>query len=121
VMQNAMWAISQLQALKSEGFKIALDDFGSGYSSLGYFDRLPIDTLKIDRAFVAPLTVASARHSLAAIAVNMASVYNVSCVAEGVETAEQCQLLEFLGCPVAQGFFLGRPVPIDEFAAKFLQ
>lgn len=120
VMQNAMWAISQLQALKSEGFKIALDDFGSGYSSLGYFDRLPIDTLKIDRAFVAPLTVASARHSLAAIAVNMASVYNVSCVAEGVETAEQCQLLEFLGCPVAQGFFLGRPVPIDEFAARFL-
>ncbi len=121
VMQNAMWAINQLQALKSEGFKIALDDFGSGYSSLGYFDRLPIDTLKIDRAFVAPLTVASARHSLAAIAVNMASIYNVGCVAEGVETAEQCQILEFLGCPVGQGYFLGRPVPIGEFAAKFLE
>lgn len=121
VMQNAMWAISQLQALKSEGFRIALDDFGSGYSSLGYFDRLPIDTLKIDRVFITPLTVATARHSLAAIAVNMASVYNVGCVAEGVETAEQCQILEFLGCPVAQGYFLGRPVPIAEFAAKFLE
>jgi EAL domain-containing protein (putative c-di-GMP-specific phosphodiesterase class I)/GGDEF domain-containing protein len=121
VMQNAMWAISQLQALKSEGFKIALDDFGSGYSSLGYFDRLPIDTLKIDRVFITPLTVATARHSLAAIAVNMASIYNVGCVAEGVETAEQCQILEFLGCPVAQGFFLGRPIPIGEFAAKFLE
>lgn len=121
VMHDAMWAISQLQALKAAGFKIALDDFGSGYSSLGYFDRLPIDTLKIDRAFVAPLTIASARHSLAAIAVNMANVYNVTCVAEGVETAEQCQILEFLGCPVAQGFFLGRPTPIGEFAAKFLE
>lgn len=119
-MQDAPWAINQLEILDGEGFRIALDDFGSGYSSLGYFDKLPIHTLKIDRAFVAPLTIATARNSLAAIAVNMATAFGVACVAEGVETAEQCQILEFLGCPVAQGFHLGHPVPIAEFAERFL-
>ncbi|SBW12538.1 putative diguanylate phosphodiesterase (EAL domain) [uncultured Alphaproteobacteria bacterium] len=119
-MQDAPWAIDQLEILHGEGFRIALDDFGTGYSSLGYFDKLPIDILKIDRAFIAPLTVGGARNSLAAIAVNMANAFGVGCVAEGVETAEQCQILEFLGCPVAQGFHLGRPTPIEAFAETFL-
>ena len=119
-VMNTTWAIDQLWILKDHGFRIALDDFGTGYSSLGYFHRLPIDTLKIDKAFVSPLTIPTARHSMAAIAVNMAQTYNVECVAEGIETAEQAQILAFLGCPVGQGYFFGRPVPLDSFSRAFL-
>lgn len=119
-MQNAPWAIDQTRALKEQGFRIALDDFGTGYSSLGQFDRLPIDTLKIDRSFIKRMEMASARHSLAAVVLAMANALDVECVAEGIETEEQKQALVFLGCRIGQGFLFGRPTSIPEFDRQFM-
>lgn len=118
-MHDAPWAIEQLHALKKAGFRISLDDFGTGYSSLGNFSDFPIDTLKIDRSFVTPLTVATARESLAAVVLAMTQTLRVGCVAEGVETDEQRQALRFLGCEVAQGYLFGKPAEICEFDAAF--
>ncbi|MBL0929551.1 MAG: EAL domain-containing protein [Alphaproteobacteria bacterium] len=118
-MQATPWAIDQLHILKKAGFRIALDDFGTGYSSLGNFGDFPIDTLKIDRSFVTPLTVATARESLAAVILAMTQTLRVGCVAEGVETDEQRQALRFLGCEVAQGYLFGKPAEIDGFDSTF--
>ncbi|MBN9497014.1 MAG: EAL domain-containing protein [Alphaproteobacteria bacterium] len=118
-MQATPWAIDQLHILKKAGFRIALDDFGTGYSSLGNFGDFPIDTLKIDRSFVTPLTVATARESLAAVILAMTLTLRVGCVAEGVETDEQRQALRFLGCEVAQGYLFGKPAEIDGFDSTF--
>ncbi|NWH08697.1 MAG: EAL domain-containing protein [Alphaproteobacteria bacterium] len=118
-MQDKLWAIDQVRVLKDAGYSVALDDFGTGYSSLGYFSRLPISTLKIDRSFVSPLEVRTARSSLAAIVISMAQTLNVDCVAEGIETREQLQALQFLGCRMGQGFLLSPPVPIDEFEEEY--
>ncbi len=118
-LQATPWAIDQLHVLTRAGFRIALDDFGTGYSSLGSFDEFPIDTLKIDRSFVTPLTVATARESLAAVIVAMTQTLRVGCVAEGVETEEQLQALRSLGCRMAQGYHLGKPAEIDAFESIF--
>jgi EAL domain-containing protein (putative c-di-GMP-specific phosphodiesterase class I) len=118
-MQATPWAIGQLQILKNAGFRIALDDFGTGYSSLGNFGDFPIDTLKIDRSFVTPLTVATARESLAAVILAMTQTLRVGCVAEGVETDEQRQALQLLGCEVAQGYLFGKPAEIGGFDTAF--
>lgn len=118
-MQSTPWAIGQLQILKDSGFRIALDDFGTGYSSLGNFGDFPIDTLKIDRKFITPLAVAHAQESLAAVILSMTQSLRVGCVAEGVETEEQCKALQLLGCEVAQGYLFGKPADIGEFDALF--
>lgn len=118
-MRDKPWAVQQLQALRDEGFRIALDDFGTGYSSLGNFDKLPIDTLKIDRSFVTRLDVHTARHSLAAVVLAMTQTLEVDCVAEGIETEAQKQALAFLGCKVGQGYLLGRPTAIGDFDRAF--
>ena len=119
-MGEADWAILQVQMLKDAGFGIALDDFGTGYSSLGHFDRLPIDTLKIDRRFITPLDLQTAPASLAAIFLSMTHALQVDCVAEGIETVEQLNALKSLGCNSGQGYLFGRPVPMDEFESRFL-
>ncbi len=119
-MQNKPWAVKQVESLKKAGFEIALDDFGTGYSSLAHIDCLPVDVLKIDRAFISTLTVPNARHSLAAVILSMSQALGMNCVAEGVETAEQMQALRFLGCPVGQGFYWGRPVTAERFEATYM-
>ncbi|HBS41335.1 MAG TPA: diguanylate cyclase, partial [Oceanospirillales bacterium] len=90
-------------------------DFGTGYSSLGQFDRLPISTIKIDRAFVKDICSNRASLNLASVIISMTRTLNVSCVAEGVETEEQRQVLMRLGCNTGQGFLFSRPVPIEHF------
>ncbi|MGB8377813.1 MAG: EAL domain-containing protein [Rhodanobacteraceae bacterium] len=119
-MQGESRIVEQLGLLKSAGFRIALDDFGTGHSSLGRFDRLPIDTVKIDQAFVAPLDKRNASNSIAAIVVAMTRALRVDCVAEGVETIAQKEALLALGCTIGQGYLLGRPIHLEEFDSKFL-
>ena len=98
-------------ALKELGVRLALDDFGTGYSSLSYLQLFPLDTVKIDRSFVA--TLGQARGGLAIIRATlaMAQALGLRVTAEGVETTMQLQLLRELGCHYAQGFGLGMPVP----------
>ncbi len=119
-MQDERWIVEQLEILKETGFRIALDDFGTGYSSLAQFDRLPIDTVKIDRAFVAKLDKQDVPKSMAAVILAMAQALQVDCIAEGIETIAQKQALLALGCTVGQGYLLGRPVLLDDFDAAYL-
>jgi hypothetical protein len=93
-----------------------LDDFGTGYSSLSYLDRFPIETLKIDRAFVSHLEAVAAPAPIVTAIVGMARALDVGTIAEGVETAEQAAALAALGCLRAQGYFFARPGPPEQIA-----
>ena len=107
--------IKTIKKIRRLGVRIAIDDFGTGYSSLAYLHQLPFDCLKIDRSFVSPLTKETLDTSVVVAIINMTKGFHIDIVAEGVETAEQAQLLTSLGCPSAQGYLYSRPVPIEEW------
>ena len=109
-------AISILCRLKALGVHIALDDFGTGYSSMSYLHSFPFDKIKIDRAFVGDLE--DNRHSMAIVraVIDLGHSLNVPILAEGVETAEQLAILKRGGCDEVQGYFTGRPQPIEDYA-----
>jgi diguanylate cyclase (GGDEF)-like protein len=117
LVKDAAQAIETLGALRGLGVKIAVDDFGTGYSSLSYLIDLPIDTLKIDRSFVRDATTHPRRAKLLKGIVTLAHDLRLSVTAEGVETAEQRDMLCRLGCDEIQGYLFSRPVPADEFEA----
>ncbi|WP_409523210.1 EAL domain-containing protein [Nitrincola sp. MINF-07-Sa-05] len=102
-----------LQAFKDIGVHLAIDDFGTGYSSLSYLKRFPIDTLKIDREFVRDLTQDSEDALLVEAIISMAKSLKLRLIAEGVETEEQRQLLDELGCQFQQGYLFARPLPAN--------
>lgn len=114
-MEEIDKVIEQLQALRKLGVRIALDDFGCGFSSLSSLTRLPIDRLKVDRSFVAQLTEHNARSGIVQTILRLAQGSGMAAIAEGVETAGQAALLQSLGCTEMQGFLFGRPMPADEF------
>ena len=115
VMHDADGAIGTLRELRLMGLQLSLDDFGTGYSNLTYLKRFPINTLKIDRSFVSDLTTNPDDAAIAAAVVAMAHQLGLTVVAEGVETAEQLQLLAANGCDQYQGFLFSRPVPAEDF------
>ncbi|MBP0573453.1 EAL domain-containing protein, partial [Mycobacterium tuberculosis] len=98
-----------LADLRALGARIAIDDFGTGHSALGYLDRFPVDTLKIDRTFIARVTEDARKAELARAFVFVAHALGVEPVAEGVETEEQAGLLIGFGCRLGQGYLYGRP------------
>jgi len=93
---------------------LAIDDFGTGYSSLDYLRRLPFDILKIDKAFIDGVTHGASESALAVAIVNLAKTLGMNAVAEGVEQAEQADVLRQLACPYAQGYFFARPAPAEQ-------
>ena len=109
-------AISILSRLKSLGVRIALDDFGSGFSSLSYLHSFAFDKIKIDRTFI--LDLEHNRHSMAIVraVVDLGHSLNIPVLAEGVETAAQHAILLDRGCDEVQGYLLGRPMPIENYA-----
>ncbi len=108
-----------LEHLRSLGMRLALDDFGTGYSSLGYLDTYPIDTLKIDRSFVAGVLLQRRARAIVETIIHLAMALEIDTVAEGIETAEQRQALVAMGCRNLQGFHCSRPVEAVE-ASRFL-
>ncbi|MGB6537481.1 MAG: EAL domain-containing protein [Xanthobacteraceae bacterium] len=110
-------AISILSRLKSLGVRIALDDFGSGYSSLSYLHSFAFDKIKIDRTFICDLE--HNRHSTAIVhaVIGLGHSLHIPVLAEGVETAEQHGMLRERGCDEVQGYLLGRPMPIENYSA----
>jgi diguanylate cyclase (GGDEF)-like protein len=96
------------------GVSFALDDFGTGYSSLTYLRSLPISTIKIDRSFVARMLEDPADEAIVRAVVDLAHAFGRTCVAEGVETPEHLQVLRAMGCELAQGFAIARPMPAEE-------
>jgi len=111
LMHDLEASIRKLSQLREAGIGVAIDDFGTGYSSLRLLARLPVDTLKIDRSFIQNITDAPNIMTLVSTVVSLASAFGMRTVAEGVETAEQLQMLRSTACNEAQGFFFARPTP----------
>ncbi|MGA2289575.1 putative bifunctional diguanylate cyclase/phosphodiesterase [Bradyrhizobium sp.] len=106
-----------LRRLKALGVRISMDDFGSGYSSLSYLQAFPFDKIKIDRAFVINLGRNPQSAAIVRAVIGLGHGLEMSIVAEGVETQEQLGFLADQGCDAVQGFFIGKPLPIGQYAA----
>ena len=121
IMQDIEANIQKLRAVRDMGVEIAVDDFGTGYSSLSYISRLPINTLKIDRAFIMNMTGNPDDLSIVSTIISLGHSLELKVVAEGVETEEQANLLRLLKCDEFQGYLFSQPVPaeqIEEFLRK---
>jgi EAL domain-containing protein (putative c-di-GMP-specific phosphodiesterase class I) len=116
-MQNPEATILTLNALKSLGVRVSIDDFGMGYSSLSQLQRLPIDTLKIDRSFVRDISTDPGDAAIATAIITLAHSLKLGVVAEGVETPEQLAFLSQHQCDRVQGYLLGRPVGTDDLVS----
>ncbi len=115
VLDDIEDTIIKMLALKARGVNFSMDDFGTGFSSLSYLTKLPLNQLKIDQSFVRNLGV---KHSDAVIVqtiISMGHNLGMEVIAEGVETEEQRAFLELHGCPAIQGYLIGRPMPLEEF------
>ncbi|MEG2621625.1 MAG: GGDEF domain-containing protein [Clostridia bacterium] len=113
--------ICVLDELHQAGFRISLDDFGSGYSSLNVLKSLPVDTLKLDRFMLGETLNSQREKAVVANIIRMAKELNMSVVAEGVETREQVHFLRACGCETAQGYYYSRPVPAEKFEQLLLE
>ena len=117
LMQQEETMLAELQQLRALGISLALDDFGTGYSSLARLQQLPVTTLKIDRSLLKGVT-ANARHrALLGSVIDLGLALSLNVVAEGIETAEEADVLRQLGCPLAQGYHFHRPLPEDDIPA----
>jgi PAS domain S-box-containing protein len=105
------------EELKSLGCKLALDDFGTGYSSLRHLQYLPFDEIKVDSSFVSSMAQKRESRKIVAAVVGLGQSLGLATVAEGIETAEQAEMLMWLGCGIGQGWLFGKPVPAESLAA----
>jgi diguanylate cyclase (GGDEF)-like protein len=117
IMDDPARAELTLQHLAERGFKLSIDDFGTGYSSLAYLSRLPVQELKIDKSFVMAMERQPQDATIVRSTIDLAHNLGLSVVAEGVENAQILRLLASLGCDEAQGYHLGRPMPLEAFEA----
>ncbi len=109
-------AVAMLRRLKNMGVRVAMDDFGTGYSSLSYLQSFPFDKIKIDRAFVANLSHSQQSATIIRAVIALSRGLDVPVVAEGVETDAQLKFLAAEGCDAIQGYLVGRPMPIEDYA-----
>jgi len=114
VLVDGERALDWIQRCQSRGFRVVLDDFGTGYSSLSYLRRLPLDTLKIDKAFIGTICDDDASKAIVNAIIQMAKALGMAVVAEGVETGEVSEALTAMGCDFGQGYYFARPIsPAD--------
>ena len=111
--------IDTVKGLRNNGFKIEMDDFGSGYSSLNMLTSLPIDALKLDMKFIRNICENKKDSRLVEIMIQIARLLEVPVIAEGVETKEQMELLKSIGCDIIQGYYFSKPLPPEEFCKLF--
>ena len=112
--------IQVVESLRKNGFKIEMDDFGSGYSSLNMLTELPLDALKLDMAFIRNMTASKKNMKMVELMMDIAQFLEVPVIAEGVETEEQFSLLKRVGCDIIQGYYFSKPIPAEEFEAIHL-
>ncbi len=117
LMADEQIVLPVLEQMRKAGLRIALDDFGTGYSSLSYLQRFPIDTLKIDRAFVSELATAPHSRAIVGTITALAHYLQLAVTGEGVETGEQVEYLSALGCETGQGFHFAHPLPARDLVA----
>jgi EAL domain-containing protein (putative c-di-GMP-specific phosphodiesterase class I)/DNA-binding response OmpR family regulator len=114
ILDNPEQAIDNLKAFAGAGIKIAIDDYGTGLSSLSYIQRLPVHEIKIDRMFISKLTSSHRDPLLVRSTIELAHALDLEVVAEGIENSETLALLAAMGCDAAQGYFIGMPMTIDD-------
>lgn len=112
---NSQQIVDTVSDLRTRGFKIEMDDFGSGYSSLNMLTSLPIDALKLDMQFIRKICIDKKSLQLVKIMMEIARLLEVPVIAEGVETKQQLDLLKELGCDIIQGYYFSKPLPPEEF------
>jgi EAL domain-containing protein (putative c-di-GMP-specific phosphodiesterase class I) len=117
IMHNPETSIATLRGLKLMNIGLELDDFGTGYSSLSYLQRLPFDTVKIDRSFIKELGVCAESSEIVKTIVDLARSLDMDVVAEGVETADQLEQLSALGCQYVQGYYIAKPASAQKAEA----
>ena len=115
MMDDPETSLTVLNALRDAGFSLSIDDFGTGYSSLSYLQRMPVAELKIDRSFVRNVKAGSDGAELLDSIIGLGHRMGLSVVAEGAETAQECALLQSLGCDYVQGWFVAKAMPATEF------
>jgi EAL domain-containing protein (putative c-di-GMP-specific phosphodiesterase class I) len=102
------------------GVRVVFDDFGTGYASLSYLKKFPLDGLKIDRSFVLELVADSDDAAIVGSTIGLSKQLGLSVIAEGIENRATADLLVSMGCQQGQGYFFGRPMPAQAFESKFL-
>ena len=121
VMKDAEKTVATLNALKRLGLQISVDDFGTGYSSLSYLRRFPVDALKIDKSFVRDIARDSDSAAIVKAVISLGHTLNLRVIAEGVENIEQYNFLLDNDCDEVQGYFLGKPMPMEDFTRRLEQ
>jgi EAL domain-containing protein (putative c-di-GMP-specific phosphodiesterase class I) len=121
VMRDVQRAVQTMQRIKDMGISLAMDDFGTGHASLNYLRRFPIDTLKVDQAFVRNLGTSTEDTIIASVIISLGKALRLNVVAEGVETELQLQVLRQWRCDELQGYLYSRPLPAVEFEDYMLQ
>jgi len=120
MMRQVDESLRTMHALRDLGVHLAVDDFGTGWSSLSYLKQFPVEALKVDQSFVAGVCGSDDDRAIVEATVQLASALGLGVVAEGVEEPEQADALRSLGCRAAQGYLFSRPVPADEFVERWL-
>ena len=108
-----------LSELRTQGVRFALDDFGTGYSSIDILKKLKCDLVKIDKVFVDGVAEGSENAELISVMQDLAEVCGSKVCTEGIETAEQCEIVKNCGVESLQGYYFSRPVPLKEFCSKY--
>ena len=114
IMEDPEFSLAELNRLKKLGVRLAIDDFGTGYSSLSHLSRFPMDTLKVDRSFVAGMGQTEGNQEIIKAVVGLAHILNLTVVAEGVETQRQFSMVRDMGCSVVQGYHLAHPMDAEQ-------
>ncbi len=110
LMENINYATGLLEQLKALKIRLLIDDFGTGYSSLSYLQKLPVDTLKIDRSFVQNIEIENKDFEIAKTIINLAHSLDLAVVTEGIETSQQFKIFQQLGCDFGQGYLFSPPL-----------
>ena len=120
LLEDDAKALEIFRGIRDLGVNIAFDDFGTGYASLSYLKKFPLDRLKIDKSFVRELRAGSEDAAIVGSTISLGKLLGLSIIAEGIEDAATADLLESMGCEEGQGYYFGRPMPAAEFEQRFL-
>lgn len=119
LMDSGANQLDKINQLRDKGIAFSIDDFGTGYSAINYLRHYPVDFLKIDRSFVTDILDDEQDRTLVEVIIKMGQTLGIQVIAEGVETKEQLAMLEQRGCDFIQGFYLSKPLPLDDFIAFY--
>ena len=114
MIDSAEKALQRINEIKAMGMKVAIDDFGTGYSSLSYLNNFPSDLLKIDKAFIDQMSLSESSKQYVAMIISIGHILHLKVISEGVESADQVDILKNIGCDYIQGFVWGKPMPPEE-------